>query len=149
MTRVRCLLVGGAVVVAATGLGAAPAPVAADGGHAVLATAMTGAKEVPGPGDPDGSGAAALVVNANRGRICYLLAVKDITPATMAHIHVGGPTIAGPVVVPLAPPTNGFSARCMPVDKALAQQIVDDPGNYYVNVHTSDFPAGAVRGQLG
>jgi hypothetical protein len=149
MSRVRHFLAGGAVAFAAIGAGAAT-PVAADSrSHAFLATVMTGANERPGPGDPDGSGAAAFTINANRGRICYLLVVKNIAPATMAHIHIAPPTDPGPVVVPLAPPTSGFSAACTSVDRALAQAIIDNPQNYYVNVHTADFQPGAIRGQLG
>jgi uncharacterized protein (DUF3820 family) len=30
----------------------------------------------------------------------------------------------------------------------LLRKIADKPGDYYVNVHTADFPAGAIRGQL-
>ena len=149
MSRVRHVLAGGAVAFAAIGAGAAT-PVAAEGrSHAFLATVMTGANERPGPGDPDGSGAAAFAINATRGRICYVLVVKKIAPATMAHIHLAPTTSAGPVVVPLAPPTNGFSAACASVEPELAQAIIDSPQSYYVNVHTDDFQPGAIRGQLG
>ena len=149
MRRLRHLLVAGAAVLAGTAVDATP--VMATGSHRVLATRLSGAVEVPGPGDPDGSGVAALVISStNRGgRVCYALAVKNIMPATAAHIHVGGPTVAGPIVVGLAPPTDGFSARCMGVDRTVAQAIIDMPANYYVNVHTDDFPMGAIRGQLG
>ena len=115
-----------------------------------LSTTLTGAAEVPGPGDPDGSGTAALTVNPGRGEICYELSAENITlPADAAHIHVGPADDFGPVVVGLSPPNqSGFSSGCVEVSSDLALAIVQNPENYYVNVHTSDFPAGAVRGQL-
>ena len=147
MRRARALLAGGAAVVATIAVGGT-GPASAVGGHRAFATELSGAAEVPGPGDPDGRGGAAIVINPVRGRICYALAVKDIAPAVMAHIHVGASNVAGPVVFHFVPPTPG-SARCTAIDKPLAQAIVDNPTNYYVNVHTADFPSGAVRGQLG
>ena len=113
-----------------------------------LATTMTGAAEVPGPGDPDGTGTATLTVNPGLGQICYELTVSGIAPATAAHIHVGPVGVAGPVVVPLAPPTDGSVSACAEVDRGLALAILKHPADYYVNVHNADFPAGAVRGQL-
>ncbi|WP_324651125.1 CHRD domain-containing protein [Georgenia sp. H159] len=110
---------------------------------------MTGAAERPGPGDPDGSGIAHVRLNPGQERICYTLDVSDIAPATAAHIHVAGPDQPGPVVVPLDPPTSGTAAGCVTVDRELVLDIVRDPSGYYVNVHNADFPAGAVRGQLG
>jgi CHRD domain len=113
-----------------------------------LSTTLTGAAEVPGPGDPDGTGTAALTVNPGLGQICYALTVSGIAPASAAHIHVGPVGVAGPVVVPLAPPTNGSASACAEVDSELALAILKSPSDYYVNVHNAEFPAGAVRGQL-
>ena len=64
----------------------------------------------------------------------------------------GGPPlvagVAGPVVVPLAPPTDGSASACVEVDRELALAILKHPADYYVNVHNAEFPAGAARGQL-
>jgi hypothetical protein len=110
---------------------------------------LTGAAEVPGPGDPDGTGTARLVVNAGRGVISYELRVRNIATATAAHIHRGVAGEAGPVVVPLrAPGTSGSVSDTVGVDKGLAQEILRNPVGFYVNIHNADFPAGAVRGQL-
>ena len=76
---------------------------------------MTGAAERPGPGDPDGSGTASFTLNYGQGEICFVLEVADIAPATAAHIHVAPVTDPGPVVVPLAPPTEGTSSGCVSV----------------------------------
>jgi len=111
-------------------------------------TRLTGAAEVPGPGDPDGRGTAVIRVDSETGEICYRLRVQRIEPATMAHIHIGGPTDPGPVVQGLAAPTDRSSSGCV-VNEALADAIVANPSNYYINVHNAPFPAGAVRGQLG
>ena len=104
---------------------------------------------MPGPGDPDGTGTAVITVNAGQGELCFELSVAGIAPATMAHVHVGGPTVAGPVVRGLIPPTSGTSAGCAPVTRELARAIIADPAAYYVNVHNVPFPGGAIRGQLG
>jgi hypothetical protein len=109
---------------------------------------LTGAAEVPGPGDPDGSGNARVALFPDEGRICYVLEVEGIAPATAAHIHEAPAGSAGPVVLPLEAPTDGRSRQCKSIDPVLAQEILDDPSDYYVNVHNSEHPPGAVRGQM-
>ncbi|HLS44057.1 MAG TPA: CHRD domain-containing protein [Ornithinicoccus sp.] len=136
-----------AIALAAVPLAAA-GDVPAEGGRPITVM-MTGAAERPGPGDPDGSGTAHFRLNPGLERICYTLEVSDIEPATAAHIHLGGPDVAGPVVVPLTPPSSGMSSGCAEADRELVRDIIRNPGDYYVNVHNADFPPGAVRGQLG
>lgn len=141
------------VAVSALVLGLAPGlimadPALADPSGRKLSTTLTGAAEVPGPGDPDGAGSAHITVNVGQTEVCYTLAVSGIDPATAAHIHIGAPDVAGPVVVPLAAPTSGSSSGCATVSRELAKDILKNPSDYYVNVHNAAFPAGAVRGQL-
>jgi len=53
------------------------------------------------------------------------------------------------VVVPLnAPASSGVSSGCVTGSRTLVAAILANSAGYYVNVHTSDYPNGAVRGQL-
>ena len=122
--------------------------VGADDGGRPLTTTLTGAAEVPGPGDPDGSGTATLWLNPGQEEVCYELTASGIAPATAAHVHVGTADEAGPVVIPLVPPTDGSSSACTSASRELVLAIMQSPENYYVNVHNAEFPAGAIRGQL-
>jgi hypothetical protein len=126
--------------------------IAADDSGRKFTTTLTGAAEAPGPGDPDGSGTASITLNHGQGTVCWEIQVSDITlPAIAAHIHEAPAGVAGPVVVPLFPPApdeSGFSSGCISVDREEIKEIIQHPEEYYVNVHTTDFPAGAVRGQL-
>lgn len=120
----------------------------AQSGGRKLQSNLTGAAEVPGPGDPDGAGTAQITVNPGQNQVCYKLSVSNIAPATAAHIHEAPPTAAGPVVATLGAPTSGSSTGCVTVTRELALEILKRPADYYVNVHNAAFPAGAVRGQL-
>lgn len=119
-------------------------------GGAKLSTVLTGAAEVPGPGDPDGRGEAKITINPGKSKICWEINVRNIDTATAAHIHSAPAGIAGPAVVTLSPPvTNNNSTGCTTVARSLADAIRKSPQGYYVNVHTVAYPAGAIRGQLG
>ena len=144
--RQRLAIIALMLLVAAVAVAGTAGAVQAEG--RTLSATLTGAAEVPGPGDPDGSGTATLTVNPGLGQICYELSVSGIAPATAAHIHVGAVTVAGPIVVPLEPPTGGTSSGCGEVSRELALAILKSPSDYYVNVHNAEFPAGALRGQL-
>jgi len=109
---------------------------------------MTGTQEVPGPGDPDGSGSAEITIVDATDNVCWDLNVQGIGPATAAHIHRGSPTEAGPAVVTLQPPADGTDKGCVAAPGALADEIESNPGAFYVNVHNAEYPNGAIRGQL-
>jgi hypothetical protein len=136
-----------ALVVGLIALLALTSTVAAAGG-AKRSTSLSGAEEVP-PADPDGTGFALITLNVGQATVCWELTVSNIAPATAAHIHKAPAGVNGPVVVPLSPPTTGSSSGCTTADPALIQDIIDNPDQYYVNVHNAEFPGGAVRGQLG
>ncbi|HEX6036134.1 MAG TPA: PQQ-dependent sugar dehydrogenase [Anaerolineales bacterium] len=122
----------------------------ANEGDQTFSAELSGEAEVPGPGDPDGSGTASVTANLFKRQVCFELTASDIGPATAAHIHVGAPDVAGPVVVPLnPPPTDGSSSGCANhVEARLIRNLIQHPENYYVNVHNEEFQDGAIRGQL-
>jgi hypothetical protein len=142
--RRRALLVLALCVLGALVLALPASAAAAPLAH--LKTVMTGEQEVPGPGDPNGIGEAKIKVFG--AKVCYTLTAKRIAPATAAHIHRGVRGEAGPVVVPLKPPTDGSSRGCEKISRSLAKNLKEHPRRYYVNVHNRPYPAGAIRGQL-
>ena len=110
---------------------------------------LTGAAEVPGPGDPDGTGQAEVSIVDATDNLCFeLTGIQNVAGITAAHIHRGASTEAGPPVVTLDTPTDGHSKGCVRVDGTLADEIENNPERFYVNVHSTEFPNGAIRGQL-
>ena len=103
----------------------------------------------------DGSGFFSYTTDGDQ--LCYTLEVRDLTAGPVAaHIHVGPRNVAGPVVVPLATPPAATStvSECITAAEGGAMTpaelaaITADPKAYYVNVHTPQYAAGEVRGQL-
>ena len=114
---------------------------------------LTGAEETP-PVDTPASGVARFTL-AEDGMLSYEIAVRDIgvaEPITAAHIHEGAPGDSGPPIFTLFPmnddefdPENPLMGTVDLTDEQVATLLA---GNYYVNVHTGDFPAGEIRGQI-
>jgi hypothetical protein len=145
-------LIGALVAALALTVSLAGAAWADDGGRS-FSTALTGAAEVPGPGDADATGSASLALNPGQEEVCFELSWANVDGTVFAaHIHVGTTGVAGPVVIPLF--TGGAFAgtdsasACVSADRDLLVEIIQNPQNYYVNVHSDVFPAGAIRGQL-
>jgi hypothetical protein len=107
--------------------------------------------DLKGSTEPNAKGTAVVRVRKDAGVVCYRLHADSVTlPTVAAHIHRGGPTVSGPVVVPFqAPGATGNSDGCATAQPAIIDEILANPANFYVNVHTTEHPAGAMRAQLG
>ena len=112
---------------------------------------MTGAQEVPAT-DPDAAGTAKLRLNAAKKRVCFTIRVNSaVEDVFAAHIHKGGKGVNGAVRVPLIngnAPGPKFTGCAKNVARSVIRAILRHPRRYYVNVHTSDFANGEIRGQL-
>lgn len=112
-----------------------------------LAASLLGTREVPAPGDPDGSGVAALVFDGPT--VYYYLRVGSLGAPSAATVSRGPRGANGPVVVDLKPTFSGAIAQgSVAADPVAATAIWSQPEDYYVNLANAEFPTGAVRGQL-
>lgn len=105
---------------------------------------------VPVPPNTEGSGSFAAQSNVGQGRICWRITTTGLTDVTAAHIHYRTGPKARQIAVPLTlsspftPPDKG----CVDAPRGLVRQIVQHPGLFYVNVHTTTYPDGAISGML-
>lgn len=118
--------------------------------------ALSGGNEVPGPGDVDAMASVTLIRTSVDGLLCFTWDVDagfSDNPVA-AHVHEAAAGVAGPILLALPAPSGPAGERiyergCAPdLDQALIDEIFADPASFYVNVHTGDYPDGAVRGQL-
>jgi hypothetical protein len=120
----------------------------AGGAWTKLSAKLSGSNEVGG-GDPNGSGTAAVKVRGNE--ICFDVKWSGFE-AIMSHIHKAPAGTNGDVVVPFftseSPLDTNSKSGCVTAKESLVKAIAANPSNYYVNVHSPEFPKGAARGQL-
>ncbi len=135
---------------------------------------LNGTKERPTPRETPAVGTTEFRFSGDT--LYWTIAMSNITNVTMAHIHIGGPDVAGPIILGLTPGTSGVnntriegfvtragyappSGQTATFDELLTMMR---NGGSYVNVHTNnttndpannagpgDFPAGEIRGQIG
>ena len=111
-------------------------------------TNLTG-QSVVGAGDRDGSARAEISVSDEAGQVCYdLNDVRGIGPITGAHIHRGAAGTNGPVVFTMREANEGGSKGCTDATEFLQEFLEGSPSAFYVQVHTAEYPNGAIRGQL-
>ena len=108
---------------------------------------LSGAAETP-PGAPDGSGKAIIAFHGD-SLVCWRFAhLRGFTHATLAHIHTGGKGRGGKVVVALSTGPRLHHKGCVSINPVVSKAIWSAPSRYYVNIHSQQYPGGAVRAQL-
>ena len=143
MVSLMVLTLGAAATLTTANAGTARKPVTR-----TFHVTLTGEAESPA-GDPVGTASATIRLQAGKPQVCYQLSAKNLPRAVAAHIHRGKAGVSGNVVVPLKTPNAaGTSKACAKASKALVASLIKHPASYYVNIHTAEFPAGAIRGQL-
>ena len=118
--------------------------------ESTLTADLAGVTEGENPGNPDGSGSATITLDPDTGEVCWDMTAEGIGAVTQSHIHTGAEGVSGGVLVPLdVDGFDGTTEGCTSdVAAADIQMVLDNPAGFYVNLHTADFPAGAIRGQL-
>lgn len=111
--------------------------------HAIL----SGANEVP-TNTSTATGMAEFEVdlsglneNSTTVPVSYVLTVNGIDDFSAAHVHVGKAGVNGGVLHPLTLGTGTFNLAVSNLPTFLNEGL-------YVNVHTTSFPAGELRGQI-
>lgn len=124
---------------------------------------LSGDQEVP-PVETRATGQAIFKLSKDGSELTYKLIVANIENVTMAHIHFAPAGQNGDPVVwlyPDTPPpvliegrTNGILAQGVITSENITDMTLEvllanmAAGNTYVNVHTSEFTRGEIRGQI-
>lgn len=118
------------------------------GGGRPLEAELSPDNEVPPASASSASGTAQVTLNQGQGEICVDIESGSYSGTVVAgHIHRGVAGTNGGVEVNLGVNSGDFSA-CVSVPKDLVKEIRQNPADFYVNIHTTAFPGGEVRGQL-
>jgi len=93
-----------------------------------------------------GAFSAKYVENKTGATLTWKLTYSRLSGnALAAHIHMGKPGVAGPVIVPLCGPCKNGQAGKVHISKGVVRAL--EGGKAYINVHTKKNAAGEIRGQ--
>jgi hypothetical protein len=109
------------------------------------------------PGDADGTGSATITADSVSNRMCGQFFWQNVSgPVGFGHIHegyAGHPENPGFTINLFGPPTStsGFQSGvtgCTIVPGPVIDQMARKGSFFMVTIHNTEFPGGAIRGQL-
>lgn len=109
---------------------------------------LDGLQEATSNASP-GMGNISGTYDDTTGGLTWSLSWSDLlAPATAAHFHFAPLGVSGPVRVTI-PSVVGLSGIVNSSSTITAMQAAELlAGNWYVNIHSSQFPGGEIRGQV-
>ncbi|MEW2081679.1 CHRD domain-containing protein [Streptomyces sp. NPDC005283] len=133
-----------------------------DRGAALFVASLNGASEVPVQGGPavgDRDGAALEFVKVKGDKVSVAVKFRGTDKPTALHIHQGAKGSNGGIKIDFTGLlskgatrskgwTGAVTGTVKVTDKAVLDAFTTDPNGFYANLHTAEFPGGAVRGQF-
>ena len=129
-------------------------------GQEAFTAELSGENELP-PVNTDANG--TITIQGSNQSLNYQLELSDMTNVTAAHIHFGNDDENGKIVVPLLQSNSPSGLEVETLGGNFTDEAVQGPltglpleqligfmgnGSTYVNVHSSEFPLGEIRGQI-
>ena len=139
------------VALASTTLAAAAEPIPTE---KIYNIALSGQAETNfahpfgGTGDLDGSGAVKLAIHPVKRQVCFDFSLSDVATPMMAHIRQAPELRNGPPIVSLFTGPGSELDGCAAANTRQLAHMISNPSGYYVSLATTEFPDGALRGQL-
>ncbi len=113
--------------------------------YQVLGSKINATQETP-PNASGATGIASLEYNQSSKILTYSINHTGLTsPETGSHIHSGEPGIPGPIEFGLILGVNK-TGQVGPLSAQQESQLI--AGNLYINIHSSNYPDGEIRGQI-
>jgi len=110
---------------------------------------LTGAEVVTSGGDPDGYATAQLSVSDELDQICYdVNNVRNLAPITSLTINRAQRGQVGPAILRVNQANEGGWKNCVSRAEWLERTFEYAPGAFYIQISTTQFPNGAIRGQF-
>jgi hypothetical protein len=104
-------------------------------------------------GDRDGQGFARLDLDPQQGKACYEITWKNLDGMVTAFLHAGRRGNEGPHWIDFFNDKNFAGEQtvsdCVTSTREKIEAVINDPSSYYLQIHTTAFEKGAIRGQLG
>ncbi len=102
-------------------------------------------------GDPHGNAVELLRIKGNQ--VAFEISWHHLGAPTLVRVHAGASGTTGGAVMPMltAPMPDTLTAVAGSVtvnDTRMLARLVDNPGQFYLNVNDAKHPDGAVRGQF-
>lgn len=118
-------------------------------GREVFASRLSGAQEAP-PTPSTATGTGVLSLDPANNKFSARITVAGMA-VTVAHIHEAVPGVSGPIVFPLTETAAGSGVWVTAPDATMtaAQLATLRSGGFYFNAHSTAFPTGEIRGQIG
>ena len=101
-----------------------------------------------GTGDLDGSGAVTLAINPIKRQVCFDFNLSRVATPMMAHIRQAPGLRNGPSIVSLFTGPGSELDGCAAANTRQLAHMISNPSSYYVSIATTEYPDGALRGQL-
>ena len=117
---------------------AAPAPTTT-----TFSATINGAQQTPANNSTATGTFAGTYVSSSK-QLTYTVTYQGLTPS-MAHIHTGAPGATGSVAIPFANLTSPITGT-VTLSPDQANDLLNN--RLYVNIHTSTFSNGEIRGDI-